>query len=226
MDEGAYMLVSGSRMASGGVLAQVQFFTLKPVRRRRFLWSCVKIRRGGCDRQFQQRKQISDHRWKGDNILLNHRSRLFHRGHPRRQSEPTNHAPPHDIAAVKQKLKLWGRPIVLLPRSERFQCIQSERIHLHFPRRSATASMPTIPSNRNWWRTCGFLHRTVIRSSSSATPSTASSLQPRLHYRAWRTADENIHQRLVTSRIDWNKKSTEKSPVCFLCFAFALKSLS
>ena len=114
MDEGAYMLVSGSRMASGGVLAQVQFFNIKagqttkiPLIMREDTTQVAVIGNFNSENKYQTTDG------KETSILLTTGRGYFIVAILGANQEPTNHAL-RDIAAVKQKLEAWGRPMVLL----------------------------------------------------------------------------------------------------------------
>ena len=115
LDEGSYMLVSGTRMASGAVLSQINFFMVEEGENTKI--DLVM-------RQSSDAVQVI-----GD---FNSESRYLPLGANQEQSilqttgrgyfvvgvlgvgqEPTNHAL-RDIAAVSKDLEAWGKKIVLL----------------------------------------------------------------------------------------------------------------
>lgn len=115
MDEGDYALVSGTRLADGGVMAHMEVFPLK----------------GGEDevvplvmRQDDSRVQVigsfnSENTYYDVNaantqsLLATTGRGYFVTGLIRANHEPSNHIL-HDISALRDDLEAWGRPIVLL----------------------------------------------------------------------------------------------------------------
>lgn len=115
LDEGNYMLVTGTRMANGSVLAELAFFNIEPDKT-----SDIKLEM----RESQDEVQVignfnSENTFKrADNgeetslLATNGRGYYIVAILGARQ-EPTNHAM-RDIAAVKKDLEEWGRGMVLL----------------------------------------------------------------------------------------------------------------
>lgn len=115
MDEGNYMLVTGTRMANGSVLAELSFFQVEPDKT-----SDIKLEM----RESQDEIQVignfnSENKFKPasggeETSLLATTGRGYYivaiLGS---RQEPTNHAM-RDIAAVKTELEEWGRGLVLL----------------------------------------------------------------------------------------------------------------
>ena len=91
LDEGNYVLVSGTRMASGTVLSRLVFFTIQPGQT-----TTIDLTMG---------EEVS---------LLSTTGRGYYiAAILGARQEPTNHAM-RDIAAVKEDLEAWGQKIVLL----------------------------------------------------------------------------------------------------------------
>lgn len=115
MDEGNYMLVTGTRMANGSVLAELSFFQVEPDKA-----SDIKLEM----RESQDEIQVignfnSENKFKPasggeETSLLATTGRGYYivaiLGS---RQEPTNHAM-RDIATVKKELEEWGRGLVLL----------------------------------------------------------------------------------------------------------------
>ena len=115
MDEGNYMLVTGTRMANGSVLAEISFFNVEPGKT-----SNIKLEM----RESQDDVQVignfnSENKFKrADNGEETSLLATTGRGYYivailGARQEPTNHAM-RDIAAVKKDLEEWGRGMVLL----------------------------------------------------------------------------------------------------------------
>lgn len=115
MDEGNYMLVTGTRMANGSVLAEMTFFNIEPGKT-----TDIKLEM----RESQDEIQVignfnSENKYKrADNGEETSLLATTGRGYYivailGARQEPTNHAM-RDIAAVKKDLEEWGRGIVLL----------------------------------------------------------------------------------------------------------------
>lgn len=115
MDEGNYMLVTGTRMANGSVLAEISFFNVEPGKT-----SDIKLEM----RESQDDVQVignfnSENKFKrADNGEETSLLATTGRGYYivailGARQEPTNHAM-RDIAAVKKDLEEWGRGMVLL----------------------------------------------------------------------------------------------------------------
>ncbi len=123
MDEGHYMLVTGTRMANGSVLAEISFFNIEPGKT-----SNIKLEM----RESQDDVQVignfnSENKFKrADNGEETSLLATTGRGYYivavlGARQEPTNHAL-RDIAAVKKDLEEWGRGMVLLfPDEKGFQ---------------------------------------------------------------------------------------------------------
>ena len=123
MDEGHYMLVTGTRMANGSVLAEISFFNVEPGKT-----SNIKLEM----RESQDDVQVignfnSENKFKrADNGEETSLLATTGRGYYivavlGARQEPTNHAK-RDIAAVKKELEEWGRGMVLLfPDEKGFQ---------------------------------------------------------------------------------------------------------
>ena len=123
MDEGHYMLVTGTRMANGSVLAEISFFNVEPGKT-----SNIKLEM----RESQDDVQVignfnSENKFKrADNGEETSLLATTGRGYYvvavlGARQEPTNHAM-RDIAAVKKDLEEWGRGMVLLfPDEKGFQ---------------------------------------------------------------------------------------------------------
>ena len=114
MDEGNYLLVSGTRLADGSVLAHLEFFQLQgdsketvPLRMRSSEEQLQVI--GGFDSESLYTTLQGEHK-----SLLSTTGRGYYVvGLIRSNHEPTNHAL-RDLAAVAKPLQEWGRSIVLL----------------------------------------------------------------------------------------------------------------
>lgn len=115
IDEGNYMLVTGTRMANGSVLAEMTFFTVEPDKT-----TPIKLEM----RESQDEIQVignfnSENKFKrADNGEETSLLATTGRGYYivailGSRQEPTNHAM-RDIAAVQKDLEEWGRGIVLL----------------------------------------------------------------------------------------------------------------
>lgn len=115
MDEGHYMLVTGTRMANGSVLAEISFFNVEADKT-----SSIKLEM----RESKDDVQVignfnSENKFKrADNGEETSLLATTGRGYYivailGSRQEPTNHAM-RDIAAVKKELEEWGRGMVLL----------------------------------------------------------------------------------------------------------------
>ena len=115
MDEGNYMLVTGTRMANGSVLAEIEFFNVEadkttPIQ--------LEMRESKDEIQVIGNFNSENKFKRADNgeetSLLATTGRGYYIVAPLgSRQEPTNHAM-RDIAAVKKELEDWGRGIVLL----------------------------------------------------------------------------------------------------------------
>ena len=105
LDSGYYMLVTGSRMASGAVLSNITFFNVKPVIGN---FDSESLYRPLGDEEIQSTSQ---------SILQTCGRGYFVVGVLGVGQEPTNHAL-RDIAALGSEFEKWGRKIVLLFPSE------------------------------------------------------------------------------------------------------------
>lgn len=135
LDAGDYLLVSGTRLADGGVLVQMEGFplpalqtTTAPLRLRHDEGRVEVI--GSLDAELpyldpttHTRQSILSFTGRGYYLLA-----LVRPNH-----EPTNHIL-HDLSRQREAIEAWGRPLLLLFESvadyERFQQNRSEFIHL------------------------------------------------------------------------------------------------
>ena len=123
MDEGNYMLVTGTRMANGSVLAEISFFNVEPGKT-----SNIKLEMRESEDDVQVIGNFnSENKFKrADNGEETSLLATTGRGYYivailGARQEPTNHAM-RDIAAVKKDLEEWGRGMVLLfPDEKGFQ---------------------------------------------------------------------------------------------------------
>ena len=114
IDEGNYLLVSGTRMASGSVLAELRFFNVEPDKT-----SQVQLEMRESKDQIQvignfnseNKFKLTD--GKETSILATTGRGYYIVAILGARQEPTNHAM-RDIAAVKEDLEAWGRKMVLL----------------------------------------------------------------------------------------------------------------
>ena len=115
IDEGNYMMVTGTRMANGSVLAEVSFFNVEPdkttdikLEMRENLEEVQVIGNFNSENKFKRAdngEEIS--------VLATTGRGYFVVAILGARQEPTNHAM-RDIAAVKKDLEEWGRSMVLL----------------------------------------------------------------------------------------------------------------
>lgn len=115
MDEGNYMLVTGTRMANGSVLAEIEFFNVEadkttPIQ--------LEMRKSKDEIQVIGNFNSENKFKRADNGEETSLLATTGRGYYivallGSRQEPTNHAM-RDIAAVKKELEDWGRGIVLL----------------------------------------------------------------------------------------------------------------
>ena len=115
MDEGNYMLVTGTRMANGSVLAEIEFFNVEadkttPIQ--------LEMRESKDEIQVIGNFNSENQFIRADNGEETSLLATTGRGYYivallGSRQEPTNHAM-RDIAAVKKELEDWGRGIVLL----------------------------------------------------------------------------------------------------------------
>lgn len=115
MDAGDYMLVTGQRLADGGVLSKIDFFTIDPDKE---VVLPLVIRQDNAQVQvignFDVETIYHDSASEADKSLLSTTGRGYYvLGILKPNNEPTNHAL-RDIAAVSDDLEKWGRSIVLL----------------------------------------------------------------------------------------------------------------
>jgi transglutaminase-like putative cysteine protease len=114
MDAGAYMLLSGTRMASGSVLAHVEFFTVEEGRTTRTQLILRENKDdvqviGSMDPEALYQPAVGD----ATSILSTTGRGYFALGILGARQEPTNHAM-NDIARAAAGLEAWGRSIILL----------------------------------------------------------------------------------------------------------------
>ncbi len=107
MDEGSYMLCSGNRLSDGSVPVSIEFFTLKEGET-----LTVPLRIEEASGAVPVIGQIDV-----DKLLPLVGRGFFALAILETGKEPTNHAL-RDIAAAKDKLEAWGRPILLLCESQ------------------------------------------------------------------------------------------------------------
>lgn len=128
LDEGTYMLVSGTRLASGSVLSDVRFFN---VRAGQTTTVGLQIRNKSSEvsviGEFDSESKfysIDDHKEKS--VLEQTGRGYFVVGVLGVGQEPTNHAL-RDIAKMKQALDQWNRPMLLLfPDEESMQKFKAD----------------------------------------------------------------------------------------------------
>ena len=132
---GDYLLVSGTRMADGSVLAHLEIF---PVEKGRTTEIPLTMRQDSTQVQvigsFNAENLYLDPISGQTKSLLSTTGRGYYVvGLVRPNHEPTNHIL-HDLSALKGDLEAWGRPILLLFQSEedwmRFQKNRAEYVHL------------------------------------------------------------------------------------------------
>ncbi|MCM1483212.1 MAG: transglutaminase domain-containing protein [Muribaculaceae bacterium] len=122
LDAGQYMLISGQRMADGSVLANTSTFLIEPDKTTKVT---LDIRRdesgvpviGNFDAESKY-LDLSGDEPKTKSILSTTGRGYYVLGVIKAGHEPSNHTL-RDIAAMKDELEEWGRPIVLLFESER-----------------------------------------------------------------------------------------------------------
>ncbi len=158
MDEGNYMMVTGTRMANGSVLAEVSFFNVEPGKTTPQNWKCVKHDEVQVIGNFNSENKFK----RADNgeetsVLATTGRGYFVVAILGARQEPTNHAM-RDIAAVKKDLEEWGRSMVLLvPGRTSIRRVRVTRTSIRkssvtCPARSLTVSMLTTISRRRLHR--------------------------------------------------------------------------
>lgn len=115
MDEGHYMLVTGTRMANGSVLSEISFFSVEPGKTSNIK---LEMRESKDDVQVIGNFNSENKFKRADNGEETSLLATTGRGYYivavlGARQEPTNHAM-RDIAAVKKELEEWGRSMVLL----------------------------------------------------------------------------------------------------------------
>lgn len=115
MDEGNYMMVTGTRMANGSVLAEVSFFNVEPDKTTD---TKLEMRENTDEVQVIGNFNSENKFKRADNgeetsVLATTGRGYFVVAILGARQEPTNHAM-RDIAAVKKDLEGWGRSMVLL----------------------------------------------------------------------------------------------------------------
>ena len=115
IDAGNYVLVTGSRMANGSVLAEITFFTVEAnkttsidLEMRENTDEIAVIGSFNSESKFKRADNGEE-----TSVLLTTGRGYFVIGILGSRQEPTNHAM-RDIAAVKKDLEAWGRSMVLL----------------------------------------------------------------------------------------------------------------
>lgn len=119
MDEGDYILTSGTRLADGSVLAHVEVFPVKggedktvPLVMRQDETGVQVIGNFNSENTYYDLKAE-----KTQSLLATTGRGYFVTGLIRANHEPSNHIL-HDISALRADLEAWGRPIVLLFRTQ------------------------------------------------------------------------------------------------------------
>ena len=114
LDEGNYVLVSGTRMASGTVLSRLVFFTIQPGQTTTI---DLTMRENTSDIQiignFNSENKYQTIEGEEVSLLSTTGRGYYIAAILGARQEPTNHAM-RDIAAVKEDLEAWGQKIVLL----------------------------------------------------------------------------------------------------------------
>lgn len=115
LDEGQYMLVSGQRMADGGVLSRAQFFDIRP---ESTVSDTLVMRQDNKGVQvignFNSENTYTDLKTGVEKSVLSTTGRGYYViGLLTPNHEPTNHAL-RDIAAVAPEFEKWGRGMILL----------------------------------------------------------------------------------------------------------------
>lgn len=115
MDEGYYLLVTGTRMANGSVLAELTFFNIEPDKTTDFK---LEMRESADEVQVIGNFNSENKFKRADNgeetsILATTGRGYYVVAILGSRQEPTNHAM-RDIAVVKKDLEEWGRSMVLL----------------------------------------------------------------------------------------------------------------
>ena len=115
MDEGNYLLVTGTRMANGSVLAELTFFNVEPDKTTDFK---LEMRESADEVQVIGNFNSENKFKRADNgeetsLLATNGRGYYVVAILGSRQEPTNHAM-RDIAAVKKDLEEWGRGMVLL----------------------------------------------------------------------------------------------------------------
>ena len=115
LDEGQYMLVSGQRMADGGVLSRAQFFDIRP---ESTVSDTLVMRQDNKGVQvignFNSENTYTDLASGAEKSVLSTTGRGYYViGLLTPNHEPTNHAL-RDIAAVAPEFEKWGRGMILL----------------------------------------------------------------------------------------------------------------
>ncbi len=115
IDEGNYMMVTGTRMANGSVLTEVSFFNIEPdkttnikLEMRENLEEVQVIGNFNSENKFKRADNGEE-----TSVLATTGRGYFVVAILGARQEPTNHAM-RDIAAVKKDLEAWGRSMVLL----------------------------------------------------------------------------------------------------------------
>lgn len=119
LDEGQYMLVTGQRMADGGVLSRAQFFIIEPGKA---LADSLYLRQDNKGVQvignFNSENIYHDMASDTDKSILSTTGRgYFIVGLLTPNHEPTNHAL-RDISALNPEFEKWGRNMILLFKDE------------------------------------------------------------------------------------------------------------
>lgn len=119
LDEGDYSLVSGTRLADGSVLAHMEVFPVKGGEQKKVpLLMRKDDSRVQVIGNFNSENTYYDVKAdKVQSLLATTGRGYFVTGLIRANHEPTNHIL-HDISALREDLEAWGRPIVLLFRTQ------------------------------------------------------------------------------------------------------------
>lgn len=119
IDEGDYILTSGTRLADGSVLAHVEVFPVKAGEEKSVPLVMRQDKTGvQVIGNFNSENTYFDiNAGKVQSLLATTGRGYFVTGLIRANHEPSNHIL-HDISALREDLEAWGRPIVLLFRSQ------------------------------------------------------------------------------------------------------------
>lgn len=142
LDEGDYLLTTGTRLAKGGVLANMTFFSIRkgqttalPITLRTSTDEVQVIGSFGSETRYEKEDGTTA------SILSTTGRGYYVIGRVAFGTEPTNHAL-SDISVAKADLEAWGRPIVLIASS----LDEIKKLRLQFPNLPCTVHFGTDPS--------------------------------------------------------------------------------